>query len=209
MDFKFIFNLQLFAEGEEGKGDPSEGGEGGKPPATDPETKKVDVDSEEFKNELNKRLEAKLAECISSERSKWEKEFKKKAENEKKEQERLSKLSEDERKKAEWERKEAELTEREEALKLKEQQAEAVSVLNSRGIPVAFMPFLVTGTDNDKNMENITTFERELKKLVDAQVKEKLKGKTPNAGNSNNIDKGSSSRKGSIIDIIKKNQVKR
>ena len=48
MDFKFIFNLQLFAEGEEGKGDPSEGGEGGKPPATDPETKKVDVDSEEF-----------------------------------------------------------------------------------------------------------------------------------------------------------------
>lgn len=26
MDFKFIFNLQLFAEGEEGKGDPSEGG---------------------------------------------------------------------------------------------------------------------------------------------------------------------------------------
>lgn len=40
MDFKFIFNLQLFAEGEEGKGDPSEGGEGGKPPATDPETKK-------------------------------------------------------------------------------------------------------------------------------------------------------------------------
>lgn len=52
MDFKFIFNLQLFAEGEEGKGDPSEGGEGGKPPATDPETKKVDVDSEEFKMNL-------------------------------------------------------------------------------------------------------------------------------------------------------------
>lgn len=41
----------------------------------------MDVDSEEFKNELNKRLEAKLAECISSERSKWEKEFKKTAEN--------------------------------------------------------------------------------------------------------------------------------
>lgn len=206
MDFKFIFNLQLFAEGEEGKGDPSEGGEGGKPPATDPETKKVDVDSEEFKNELNKRLEAKLAECISSERSKWEKEFKKKAENEKKEQERLSKLSEDERKKAEWERKEAELTEREEALKLKEQRAEAVAVLNSRGIPIEFMPFLVTGTDNDKNMENITTFEKGLKKLVDEKVKEKLKGKVPSAGGASSTK---TLTKFNMADIIKQNQVKR
>lgn len=126
-------------------------------------------------------IEAEIVKRMANEKAKWEKEYKKKAD----------------------------LEAREEALKLKEQQAEAVSVLNSRGIPVAFMPFLVTGTDNDKNMENITTFERELKKLVDAQVKEKLKGKTPNAGNSNNIDKGSSNRKGSIIDIIKKNQVKR
>ena len=72
MDFKFVFNLQLFAEGGEGKSEPSEGGEEGKAPTTDPETKKVDVNSEEFKNELNKRLEATLAERISSEKSKWE-----------------------------------------------------------------------------------------------------------------------------------------
>lgn len=203
MDFKFVFNLQLFAEGGEGKSEPSEGGEGGKAPTTDPETKKVDVNSEEFK----KRLEATLAERISSEKSKWEKEFKKKAENEKKEQERLSKLSEDERKKAEWERKEAELTEREEALKLKEQRAEAVAVLNSRGIPIEFMPFLVTGTDNDKNMENITTFEKGLKKIVDEKVKEKLKGKVPSAGGASSTK--TSTTKCNMIDIIKQNQVKR
>mgnify|MGYP002230568635 CR=1 FL=1 len=131
---------------------------------------------------LNKRLEAKLAECISSERSKWEKNLRKKLRMRKKSKSVCLKLSEDERKKAEWERKEAELTEREEALKLKEQRAEAVAVLNSRGIPIEFMPFLVTGTDNDKNMENITTFEKGLKKLVDEKVKEKLKGKVPSAG---------------------------
>lgn len=38
MDFKFV--LQLFAEGGEGKGNPAEGGDGGKPPTTDPEIKK-------------------------------------------------------------------------------------------------------------------------------------------------------------------------
>ena len=144
-------------------------------------TTSKDADSTQTKDEIVKRM--------ANEKAKWEKEYKKKAEHERKEQERLSKLSEDERREAEWKQKNADLEAREEALKLKEQQAEAVSVLNSRGIPVAFMPFLVTGTDNDKNMENITTFERELKKLVDAQVKEKLKGKTPNAGNSNNIEK--------------------
>lgn len=208
MDFKFV--LQLFSEGGEGKGNPAEGGDGGKPPTLDPEPKKVDTDSEEFENELNKQLEATLAERLIDEKSKWEKEFKKKAEHEKKEQERLSKLSEDERKQAEFERRDAELTEREEAIKLKEQQNEAISVLNSRGIPIAFMPFLVTGTDNDKNMENITTFEKELKKLVDAQVKEKLKGKTPASGGSiSGGFKGLSGKKTSIIDIIKQNQVKR
>lgn len=82
MDFKFV--LQLFSEGGEGKGNPAEGGDGGKPPTLDPEPKKVDTDSEEFKNELNKQLEATLAERLIDEKSKWEKEFKKKAEHEKK-----------------------------------------------------------------------------------------------------------------------------
>lgn len=209
MDLKIIFNLQLFAEGGDGSDNSAEGGGDEKPPAKDSEGKKVDINSEEFEIELNKRLETKLAERINAEKSKWEKDYKKKAEHEKKEQERLSKLSEDERREAEWKQKNDELEAREEALKLKEQQAEAVSVLNSRGIPVVFMPFLVTGTDNDKNMENITTFEKELKKLVDEKVKEKLKGKTPNTGNSSSIEKNNNSKRNSIIDIIKKNQVKR
>ena len=202
MDFKF--DLQLFADGGTEQGKQNEGGDDNK--NSQPANTESNNSPKTFSQE---DIEAEIVKRMANEKAKWEKEYKKKAEHERKEQERLSKLSEDERREAEWKQKNADLEAREEALKLKEQQAEAVSVLNSRGIPVAFMPFLVTGTDNDKNMENITTFERELKKLVDAQVKEKLKGKTPNAGNSNNIDKGSSSRKGSIIDIIKKNQVKR
>lgn len=202
MDFKF--DLQLFADGGTEPGKQNEGGDDNK--NSQPANTESNNSPKTFSQE---DIEAEIVKRMANEKAKWEKEYKKKAEHERKEQERLSKLSEDERREAEWKQKNADLEAREEALKLKEQQAEAVSVLNSRGIPVAFMPFLVTGTDNDKNMENITIFERELKKLVDAQVKEKLKGKTPNAGNSNNIDKGSSSRKGSIIDIIKKNQVKR
>ena len=60
MDFKFIFNLQLFAEGEEGKGDPSEGGEGGKPPATDPEPTKEELQAQalsKLENEYNVQKE--------------------------------------------------------------------------------------------------------------------------------------------------------
>lgn len=201
MDFKL--NLQLFADGGTEAGEQGAGGDNqnNQPANNEPNNTPKTFSQEDIEAEITKRM--------VSEKAKWEKEYKKKAEHERKEQERLSKLSEDERREAEWKQKNADLEAREEALKLKEQQAEAVSVLNSRGIPIAFMPFLVTGTDNDKNMENITTFERELKKMVDAQVKEKLKGKTPNAGNSSNTEKTGVSKRGSIIDIIKKNQVKR
>lgn len=197
------FNLQLFADGSTEIVEQGAGGEGqnNQPTNNEPENQPKTFSQAEIEAEIVKRM--------ASEKAKWEKEYKKKAEHERKEQERLSKLSEDERREAEWKQKNADLEAREEALKLKEQQAEAVSVLNSRGIPVAFMPFLVTGTDNDKNMENITTFEKELKKLVDAQVKEKLKGKTPSTGNIGSIGKNNAPKKGSIIDIIKKNQVKR
>lgn len=201
MDFKL--NLQLFADGGTETGEQGAGGDNqnNQPANTEPNNAPKTFSQEDIEVEVAKRM--------ASEKAKWEKEYKKKAEHERKEQERLSKLSEDERREAEWKQKNADLEAREEALKLKEQQAEAVSVLNSRGIPVAFMPFLVTGTDNDKNMENITTFEKELKKLVDAQVKEKLKGKTPSTGNIGSIGKNNAPKKGSIIDIIKKNQVKR
>ena len=198
------FDLQLFADGGTEPGKQNEGGDdnkNGQPASTEPNNTSKTFSQEDIEAEIVKRM--------ANEKAKWEKEYKKKAEHERKEQERLSKLSEDERREAEWKQKNADLEAREEALKLKEQQTEAVSVLNSRGIPVAFMPFLVTGTDNDKNMENITTFEKELKKLVDAQVKEKLKGKTPSTGNIGSIGKNNAPKKGSIIDIIKKNQVKR
>ena len=151
MDFKF--DLQLFADGGTEQGKQNEGADDNK--NSQPANTESNNSPKTFSQE---DIEAEIVKRMANEKAKWEKEYKKKAEHERKEQERLSKLSEDERREAEWKQKNADLEAREEALKLKEQQAEAVSVLNSRGIPVAFMPFLVTGTDNDKNMENIDDF---------------------------------------------------
>ena len=156
-------------------------------------------------------LEGEVAKRVLKEKEKWAKSYKRDVEKEKERQERLSKLSEEERKQAEFEQKEAELAEREAAIQLKEQQNEAADVLNKRGIPLTFLPFLVVGTDNEKNLENITKFEKEFKKAVEAGVKEKLKGRAPTVGNNTgflNSPTPVKSRTQRTLDIIKKNQAK-
>lgn len=204
------FDLQLFADDVNNPTPTaSQGGEDNVEPPKD----KGEKDKQEPpkpKTFTENELEGELAKRLLLEKEKWTKSYKRDVEKEKERQERLSKLSEEERKKAEIEQKEAELAEREAAIQLKEQQNEAADVLNKRGIPLSFLSFLVVGTDNEKNLENITNFEKEFKKAVEAGVKEKLKGRAPSVGNGNGYLQNTltKSRTQKTLDIIKKNQAK-
>lgn len=110
------FNLQRFADtGEAGSADeqdttPENGvkniGATGKP---------VDTDKQTDEAAIQKRIDDALAAA----KSKWEKDYKRKAEAAKKEAERLSKLSDDERAKAELENSRKELEAKEQELKKK------------------------------------------------------------------------------------------
>ena len=207
----FFFDLQLFADGGDGGGagdagsagggsDAGAGGGKGDPAKEGKEGGKNDPGKEA---EVQKRIE----EAIAAAKSKWEEEAKKKAEAAKKEAERLSKLSEDERKKAELETARKELEAREKELQNKELKLEMVKVLSDRKIPVEFMDFLIA-EDSESTMKNITTFEAAMKKLVEAQVNEKLKGKAPKAGDSTGGKTGTGVENG-FFKAIYDNQVKR
>ena len=201
---KFVFDADGdAAAGDAGAaGDNSAGADGAagdnKPKADPPQDKPEDVQA---------KIDAAVAARLAEAKTKWEKEYQKKAAAEKKEAERLSKLSEDERKAAELENSRKELEAKEAELKKKELKLEMVKVLAERSIPVQFMDYLIA-EDSESTLSRITTFEKEFKKAVEDGVNEKLKGKAPAAGGTRTNTDGAGVNNG-FFDAIYKNQVKR
>lgn len=201
-DNKFIFDLQRFANGGDAGGD---GGTGDS--AADGESKPKSDPPENKSDDTQAKIDAAVAARLAEAKTKWEKEYQKKADAEKKEAERLSKLSEDERKAAELENSRKELEAKEAELKKKELKLEMVKVLAERSIPVQFMDYLIA-EDSESTLSRITTFEKEFKKAVEDGVNEKLKGKAPAAGGTRTNTDGAGVNNG-FFDAIYKNQVKR
>lgn len=210
MDSKmFGFDLQLFADGDDGAGKGGAAGDNGD--KTDPKDNPADKnDGEKDKAAQEAALQTKIEEAVSKAQKRWEKEYQKKLEAEKKEKERLSKLSEEERKQAEAEKREKELADKEADLKRKELKLEMVKVLAERDIPVQFMDYLVA-EDNQSTLNRITEFEKAYKKAIEDAVNEKLKGKAPAAGSQPTGDQRQSAgvSKAGFFDAIYKNQSKR
>lgn len=198
------FNLQRFADTGEASGsgeqDTSAKNEVKDNGVTD---KPADTSKQTDEAAVQKRIDDALAAA----KSKWEKDYKRKAEAAKKEAERLSKLSDDERAKAELENSRKELEAKEQELKKKELKLEMVKVLSDRHIPVEFMDYLIA-EDSESTMSRITTFEKAFKKAIENGVNEKLKGKAPKAGTSKAGAAGTPVKNG-FFDAIYKNQVKR
>ena len=198
------FNLQRFADTGEASGsgeqDTSAKNEVKDNGAAD---KPTDTGKQNDEAAIQKRIDDALAAA----KSKWEKDYKRKAEAAKKEAERLSKLSDDERAKAELENSRKELEAKEQELKKKELKLEMVKVLSDRHIPVEFMDYLIA-EDSESTMSRITTFEKAFKKAIENGVNEKLKGKAPKAGTPKAGAAGTPVKNG-FFDAIYKNQVKR
>ncbi len=94
------------------------------------------------------------------------------------EAERQSKLSEAEREKEYKAKQIAELDEREKTITLRERQADAKDALLQRNIDVSLVDFVVD-IDADKTNANIDKLEKAFLKAVEAGVKAKLAGASP------------------------------
>lgn len=94
------------------------------------------------------------------------------------ETERQSKLSEAEREKEFKAKQQAELEERERTITLRERKADAKDALLERNIDPSLVDFVID-IDEDKTSSNIEKLEAAFNKAVEAGVKAKLAGKTP------------------------------
>lgn len=119
-------------------------------------------------------VEARLA----RERAKMEKEAEKKVASAKKEAERLAKLSEEERQKEEDQAKDKALAEAKAELARVYLERDTVNRLSEEKIPTDFKDFLM-GADAEATNENIKAFKPVFESMVQREVEERLKGKTP------------------------------
>lgn len=125
-------------------------------------------------DEVTAIVEARLA----RERSKAEKETEKKIESAIQEAERLAKLSEDERKQEAEEAKDKELEATKAELARVYLERDTMSRLAEEKIPSEFKDFLM-GADAESTNENIKAFKPVFESMIQKQVEERLKGKTP------------------------------
>lgn len=164
-------DIQTFA------GEGEEGGEEGQE-----ESGKIELTAEELQSKIDSETDKKLEKALQTARSKWEKEFNEKLEQEKREAERLAKLSEKERKEEELSKKEQEIANRLAELERKELKADAIADLTNKGLPSNFADFLLA-ENAEKTLENINNFKSIFDEAVNAAVKERLRQDTPPAGN--------------------------
>lgn len=153
---KYVFNLQFFAEDENDEND-----EQGKE-----------------KTFTQDELDAIITKRLGKEKSKWQKEYEKKLEDEKAEAARLANLDATQRAEEEAKKREKALQEREAKIKQAEDKIKCEKVLKEKGLNTSFSQFLI-GADTEITSANIDIFEKAFKEAVKAEVDTRIKGKTP------------------------------
>lgn len=198
----FKLNLQHFADGENGgeggnkpnpqnepdgmlQSDGEEGGEGGKKTYTQAELDII----------LQRETDKRVTEALKTAKDKWSKEYEKILEDEKKEAERLAKLSAEEREKDKF-AKERKAFEAERAQFERDRlEMQVAKELTNEGLDAEFASILM-GADADTSMENIKTFKASFDKAVEAAVKARLAGRTPESGSGNGLTTNPFSKEG-------------
>ena len=144
--------------------------------------------------------QADLDAAIAEAKAEWKAGLKEQLENAKSEGEKLAKMTAAERK-AEEERIEREKFEKEKAeFERKSIVAEVTRQLADKGLPVSFAE-MVAGADAEQSKANIEAFEKAWNGAVEAAVKSKLGGKTPNIGGVQ-----SNAESADFFSVIKENQ---
>jgi hypothetical protein len=175
-EYKKLLNLdlQMFAGEPEPQPEPE--------PQSEP-TDKLELSPDELQKKIEAESDRKLAKALEKKQREWEKTLEQRIEDARKETERLAKLSEKERKEEEFLKREKALEERFLDLQRKELKADAVAVLNEKGLPVSFADYLLA-EDAEKTLANINEFKGVFDNAVNEAVKGKLRQETPKAGGS-------------------------
>ena len=133
---------------------------------------------EELQKLLQSETDRKVSKALETAKSKWEQEYEQKLEAEKSEAEKLASMSAEERAKAEFEREKEEWLKEKSKFEKEKMKLEATKLLNSEGLPITFVDYVVGDTAEDVQ-ENIKVFKEEWTKSLDEAVTERLKGRTP------------------------------
>lgn len=174
----FKLNLQHFADGEEGV-----------------ESGEKTYTQAELDSMLQSETDKRVTEALKTAKDKWSKEYEEKLENEKKEAERLAKLSAEEREKAKFD-KERKAFEAERAQFERDRlEMQVAKELANEGLDTEFARILM-GADADSSMDNIKTFKASFNKAVEAAVKARLSGRTPESGSGNGLTVNPFSKEG-------------
>lgn len=131
--------------------------------------------SKSFNQEDMDKLAAKVR---AEEKAKQEKAVKDAVANAMAEYDRQAKLTQEEKDKEAKAKREKELAERESQITLRERRLEAATALVEKGVPTAFVDYVVD-IDADKQKEKIENFAKNYAKEVEKGVSDKLKGTPP------------------------------
>lgn len=175
-------NLQFFSADDGG------GGASGNPtPGADnesgvEETQKTFDDllkDKTYQSEFDKRI----AKALETAKSKWEAQKQAELEEAKTEAEKLAKMNAEQKAKYEQEKREAEYQQRLKDLTIRELKATAKETLSEKGLPLELAEVL-NYTDAETCNKSIEAVKTAFQSAVEKAVNEKLKGSTPNKGES-------------------------
>lgn len=130
----------------------------------------------DFQSEFDRRI----SRALETARSKWAQETRQKIEQARREEQQIARMSSDERISAEYAQREAELRERESLLIERELRADAVKMLNERGLPPELAGAI--NYSSEESMKNsMETAELAFRAAVQSGVEMRMRGTTPPA----------------------------
>lgn len=171
---KLTFDLFRFGENPPSQDNGADGQEGQVEDETKKEAEVKTYTEEEVLKKIQSESDKRVTEALKTAKENWKKEL----EEEEKEKQRLAKLSEKERVNEDLQKKEKEIAELNAKLNLVNLERDTEDRLAEENIPREFKTFLM-GSDAESTNENIKAFKPIFEDLVQKQVEERLKGKTP------------------------------
>lgn len=145
--------------------------------------KKDDAPKTFTEEELKQAIDAAVKEAATAAETKVREEESRKA-AEKEEADKLAAMDEKEREKAILEKREKELAEKEAAIAKREAKTLAAGLLTENGLPTDIADLVIGGT-SEVTKSNVALMKTSFDKAVEAAVVERLKGKSPDTGNTN------------------------
>ena len=148
--------------------------------ASNPETAVQGFDELLRDRDFQSEFDRRISRALDTARGKWAQETRQKIEQARREEQQLARISTDERFSQEYARREAELAQRESLLAERELRAEAVKMLNEKGLPPE-LAGAINYTSEENMKSSMETAELAFRAAVQSGVEQRMRGVTPHA----------------------------